>query len=227
MKTIDKLAPALRLYARASGKVPEQVIREKGADFGYRLKQELRKITPAKKQVTNERLAALRGGEGVHIRQAVAEAVAAKRGVPLGPLQTWFKNAKPGYFSTDDYTAAGRRLTLSQALVKRELAVRESGRMFTSRSAQFPGGRRELPDTGRAAARSSRTLSVVEVEATNRSAQAVFSWGDFSYLSMEAAQALGRAKGNAAVLLAMESMVQNMIPYLERKLGAGSADMLK
>lgn len=226
---LEKLNVAVGMYIRAAKRGVAFAIQKQSKELGKDLAKTAKDLMPAKGAVRSERLAALKAGEGIHVRASVYKWVSAKYGaVPIhsGVMRFRVKGRLKG-----SVRQKGHRLNLQALAVKRELAVRESGRGFLSHAekmALFSGG--EIVQMRRIEASISRLgpqLGEFAFTTDEKNTQAVFKWGGFSKLSNEAVKAMGRSRGQAAIAKAMRATIDNMIPYLEPRLGEAAVGLLK
>lgn len=223
---LPRLNTALQLYVRATGKTVEDVLRKKGAQLGYALRQEFRGLMPVKGTVRSERLAALKAGEGVYIRPSVRKEMAEKYQIaPAGGPALFRKRA--GRKAYAGFTLIkGKRMNLQALAVQRELNVRESGRGFLAQSSRFSFAR-QMSDLDKAVSRYGPVLAQAGFTTTTEGGMAQLKWGGFSKLSDEAVKAMGRVKGQAAIARALKVVTEDMEPYLARHLGEAAVGLLK
>ncbi len=129
---LDELSRALTDYGEVTGKTAGQVVEKKGKQLTYELFDRFKEKAPARGQIFQEAEAR---GFRVKVRDSVLQDIFARN---LGP------NA-PGERVRGGETR--RRLNFSAQAVKRELAVRESGRRFTAIGWNFRGWRPVDGDT--------------------------------------------------------------------------------
>jgi hypothetical protein len=226
---IDQFNWRLAQYAQLSGKSVEQALREKAARLGYVLSQELRNLMPKKGEVTQERLDALKDGEGVHVRKSVLEKMSQIYDIErfeatrYGQANLFRRKGRGKYRGS--VMVGGKRLNLQALAVKRELGVRESGRGFMGRSSRF-AQTRLLSDTDKALSRFGPVLAKAGLETTNDGGVARLRWGGFSDLSNEAVQGLSRPRGQTAISTAVRLITADMLVYIKRKQGE-NANALK
>lgn len=180
-----------------------------------------RGLMPAKGAVRAERLEAFKAGEGIRVGRAAREFATSKTMASATNIRTrkganFFEKTKSGKFKKN-----GRGWW--QIAVDRELTLRESGRGFLAHSQRFSfydsGERVAIKRIQRNLSRYGPNLGEFSISATTASGTASFKWGGFSELSNEAVKAMGRTKGQAAIARAISATTENMIPYIERKLG--------
>lgn len=193
--------------------LPEDVLLKQGGKLAFYLSRGLKKFMPGKGVVTEERLAALKAGEGIFVRPAVYRSVYAKYGARtnVDTRRTVFGRGKRGRRSD----AKGRNL---QALaVARELGARESGRGFISFAARF-GGLKGLKPNARMHYRSryGNYLASVGLATTPRNGVLAFSWGG-GRMSSEVAQVMRQPRVQAEVARAIRITADDIRKYTHRK----------
>ena len=218
----DNLTIALQKYARASGRMGREIVSKKlgtgrGA-LGTELAKSFKKMSPVKKQITEEQLARLRGagrGGGIRISPAVVQRVGAKYQA-FSDLATHailfgkYKRAR-GYA-----VVGGRRMNFQQLLVAAELRRRESSRLFTARSGTLsrPGPVVEPTPTQNFLG---VKLGEAKVQSGNNVDTGTMIIGDFGELSQAAAHALARSRGQQAVVEALAAVESDMMKYVSEK----------
>lgn len=211
---------ALQRYKQLSGKLPEDVLKKQGGKLGFALRARLRGIAPAKGQVRQERLTALKAGEGVRVRPRVREQILQKYGratdVVTRRAQIVVGNQAVGSVVGGRHSGLGfryGRMNLQALMVQREIAVRESGRAFLAVSARYP---KTLQNEQRAHSRYGPILSAAGLNANKDTL--TFSWDSSkSQLSGEAAGALDKPKARAAIALALRDTTDDVLEYVNRK----------
>ncbi len=138
---LNELSEAIRLYKSLSQKGEAEVIAKQVGKLAWNLWQEMKRIAPAKGAVRAERLIALKAGFGVRVRDAVYADVGAKYGAltSIASGRTFLEVKKRG--KTVAMATMVNGLNLQALAVKRELAVRESARGFSSWSVPRPPGK--------------------------------------------------------------------------------------
>lgn len=142
---IDRLRESLIRYAQASGKTEAEVVSYWSRKLAYNIRDGLSAIAPEKGSIRSERLAALRGGGGIRIRQSVLMAIATKyHAVTQVATHRMFleshrgrKTVSLGREVIDPKT--GKPLNLEALAAQREINLRESGRRFLAISTPIPG----------------------------------------------------------------------------------------
>ena len=146
---LDALNSILPEYARVRGWTTTQVLVSKGSQLAFALSQEMRKLSPGRGSIRAERLAALKSGEGVHVRPGISKRILASMGaaVPLinkakylagqkrierkiGTLAgVRFKFGKQARNKEGQAQVSkkGRKLNLQALMVQAELNARERG----------------------------------------------------------------------------------------------------
>ena len=228
---LEKLRKALNLYVKASGMSIDDVLNKKAPQLGYQLRLEFRTLMPKKGSVREERLAALRAGEGVRVRPQVYAMIAEKYGaIPLaeGVMQWRTKGGK-----IKGTTRGG--LNLQALAVQRELNLRESGRGFLGQAAKFIGW--DTSGTGswvrqggsthqaKSTSRYLAWLAKAGVTATTSGSELTMTWGGLSAMSDAAVKGISRTRGMAAVSRAITAVTDDMVPYLQRHLDQTAQQM--
>lgn len=213
-RNVADLNRLLSLYVRASGLSIEDVLKKKGTKLGYQLRLEFKSLMPGKGSIREERLAALKAGEGIRVRPKVYQMIAEKFGaLPLasGVMRALRKGKVVGTISY-----GGVKLNLQALAVQKEIKLRESGRGFLGQSAKFLGI--EGRTSTKAVSRYNETLSRFGFQSFTTGPEVKFVWGGWSEASDEAVKGIARERGLAAVARALSAVTEDMIPYLERKL---------
>lgn len=229
--SLPQLNTALTAYIRAAGRGVMFGLQKQSQELSRNLALEARGLMPAKGAVREARLEAFKQGEGIRVGATARKYADSKTTATASSVRTkgaaiFMEKTSNGKIKTD-----GRNWW--QLAVARELSLRESGRGFLHHSDKFDimsnSERRVIrriqknsksrygPILGEFALTSSSDVS------NGESGTAEFRWGGFSDLSNEAVKAMGRAKGQAAMARAIEATVDNIIPYLERKIGEEAA----
>lgn len=214
-------------YQQASGKVPEQVLREKAARLGFVLKRGFKDLMPPKGYITDERLEALKAGEGIRISKAARSFIQNKYQVEKHSGRTWMavksgnkqRGKNTSYYTTRvSDPATGKMLNLQALMVQRELALRESGRGFLSRSSDFYQSRYISDDSAKAYSRYGGVLGEVDMEMTFANESATLRWGGgLSGYSNEIAKAMEKSKAQEIIADSIKYISDDMQVYIERK----------
>jgi len=222
---LQDLQRALGLYVQASGKSVEEVFAKKSSQLGYQLRLEFRTLMPGKGSVRNERLEALKTGEGVRVRPSVYAAVAEKFGAaPLASSVMKWRSKGGQLVGTNR-----KGLNLQALAVQAEFNLRESGRGLLGQSAGFIGWRagNDVSGTSQAKAdsRYGAWLAKAGVTKTGTGTEAKFEWGGLSSMSDEAVHGIARTQGLAAVARAIDAVTSDMVPYLASHLDMTAEQM--
>lgn len=222
-----RLGKAIGLYATASGKTIEEAVAKQFDKVSYALYHELRGLMPAKGAVRADRLAALKAGQGVHVRQSIRDAVARKYGLDASGLM----HTKAGR-TRRSILVGGKRLNAQALAVRGELNLRESGRGFTAYAAKFSSGKGGAAGVGRSGFTFGRSATAIQIISRYSQilAEAGFynakgdtgfqlKWSGVSAQSSAAAQSLLQPRGQRAIASALEAVTSDIMPYLQRKLG--------
>jgi hypothetical protein len=209
---IMKLNQAVKRYQDLSGKNWEEALSKQGGKLAFSLSGGLKEIAPPKGLVRSERLAALKTGGGVKIRQRVRTAIFTKYGARSDIRTRRVIFGKKGVTSLT--RNGGKRLNLQALMVQRELATRESGRGFLSVSARYP---RTLGKQHTAKSKFGQVLSSANLKAANRNASLVFEWGATGALSQSAAQGLSKDRGQSVIARSLAAVTEDILIFVDRK----------
>lgn len=196
---IAPLNNAARDYQILSGMTAEDVLSKQGGKLGTNIYNALRAIKRNKGDIRSQVLARLASGRMIKIRQSVRDSVAAKRAKPnkkTGKVQKTFK------------------LSYQQELVRREIAVRESGRGVLSVSIRYP---KVVQDKQTAISRYGQLFSNVGIKTDTENKYARFTWTGISTQSERVIKGLHGAKGVAAVNDAIQTTTSDIVIYTQRK----------
>lgn len=196
---IANLNNSLRDYQTLSGQAAEDVLSKQGGKLGYNIYTALRQIKQNKGSIRSQILSRLASGRMIRIRQSVRDSVAAKRAKPnkkTGKVQKTFK------------------LTYQQELVRREIAVRESGRGVLSVSIFYP---RVLQDKQMAISRYGQLFSQIGIKTDTENKFARFTWPGISTQSARVIKGLHGAKAEAAINDAIQTTTSDIMVYVRRK----------
>lgn len=211
---IDQLNAGLAEYRRESGKTTSEVLAKKGTDFSFQLSRRLSGLAPGKGAIRAERLAALKQGGGVKVRESVRKSISQKYGVAtrisdrttvLGRYKSLRKTA----------TSKGKRLNIRALMVQRELSLREQGigylgfaaRMNVSR---FRAGSGTLQKYGRYR----QLLGAAGLRVVEDDQELKFEWGGGR---TEIAEGLSTPDAQQEIAGAVRDVTNDMAVYLERK----------
>lgn len=239
---LDRLNRGVAMYRRAAGRGVGFAVAKQSSELGMNLAKEAKTLMPAKGAITAERLAALKAGEGLRIRQTTLNWIADKyhpvtsvaNGQTFMSMRAGKRNRGKvigmATYVVDPKT--GQALSLQALAVQRELAVRESGRGFLSLSERLALAMRNVETPANQVKDSSVSrygppLGKFAFTASEKNATATFTWGGFSALSDEAVKAMGRARGMAAIDRAINATIDNLVPYVQRKLGEDAVASFK
>lgn len=210
---LNALGSKLRVYQELSGKTWEDVLTKQGGKLGFLLFQRLRGLAPAKGSIRAERLAALRHGEGIKVRQTARDFASKRTVATASSLRT-----RAGILFRERTKAGGvRRNARSwwQIAVAREIAIRESGRGFVGVSGRYP---RTLGRADRAMSRYGPELSRAGVIISGPKGKAEFVWDPgVGKLAASAVHGLERPRGKAALALAVRDLTKDIDVYVTRK----------
>lgn len=222
-----ELGSSIRRYQQLSGKQPEDVLLKQGGKLAFALMQNLRGLAPEKGAVREERLQALKSGEGVKVRPRVRNAimrkysaatelatgkmVMVKGGNLLGSIVEGRVNNRSKFHSGKGFKYG--RINLQALMVKAELNTRESGRGFLGVSARYPKILQRGQD---AVSRYGVALSTAALNSTGDELE--FEWNSMkSELSGSAAKGITEPRGMAAVNAAIQQTIDDIEVYNNRK----------
>lgn len=210
---LSALQKKLRAYQELSGKTWEEVLSKQGGKLGFLLFQRLRGLAPAKGQVRAERLAALRHGEGIRVRQNARDWATNRTISTASSLRT-----RRGIQFRERTKAGGLKRngrSWWQIAVAREIAIRESGRGFVAVSGRYP---RTLGREQAAVSRYGPELSRAGLIVTGQKGRAEFVWDPGTgHLAASAVHGLERPRGKAALALAVRDLSRDIDVYITRK----------
>lgn len=221
---MDRVNQDLTEYLKVCKKLPEAAIRKQSDEFGMRLYQELRKISPLKGSLIRQGELLLDQRIGVRVRPAILSQLAGKYEVaPMGGKALFRRRRRVLGGGTESVGAwrgsvsqGGRRLNLQALAVKAELNLREKSRGFLAVAGRFVrlGARgTEGQTVSRYGGVLGRQLLFVEGEG----ATARFDWGESGVASLAAAAGLEKPKAEAAIAAALEGTSENMRQYIRDK----------
>lgn len=226
---LDEFNSALGQYVRLTKLSTQEAVAKKSADFAFRLSRALSTFAPKKGAIRAERLAALRSGQGVRVRPAVYDQVYKTKG-----LVQDVKTKRFGFATRKrvrgSKMSGGKRLNLQAIAVKRELALRESGRGFLSYSTRLRSVIQEFAirddvDVYRSILdKYKRFLSSVGFQTTADEAKMTFRWGG-NKSSGEIAKTLQKPRQQRTIAQALDDSRRDMLEYIRRKQGQAKASL--
>lgn len=203
----DDLNAILPEYKALSGLTDLDVLQKQGGKLGFAIYKELRNTVPVKGSIREALLARLHAGRGIHIRDSVRQSVGSK-------------------YASKTKSGRSRRfkLNVQQELVRREIAVRESGRGVLGISIYYP---KVLKDEGKAISRYGQVLSQVGIVIDPENKYAQFLWPGISAESQSVAGGINRPVGQRAVDRGAASVLADIEIYTERKKAEALAQTVK
>jgi hypothetical protein len=205
---LSDLNAILPLYQQLSGKSAQDVLSKQGGKLARNIYFRLRAIMPAKGSIRSQALAALASGRMIKIRPSVLESLQAR---VLAKGSKVFKTRA----STRQKQGISREtLNVPQELVRREIAVRESGRGVLSRSSKYPS---ELAEGQRAVSRYGSLFSQVGLKLTTEEKYVQIMWPGISTQSQNVIKGIQRPRGHAAVAEAIAMTRDDILVYVSRK----------
>lgn len=205
--SLSNVNGALALYQQLSGKTSEEVLAKQGGKFASILARALRQRSPAKGSIRSEALALLKSGRGIKIRDTVRQQVEGKW------TKTWAKaqsKLERQYWGESVNEGFGK----AQEMVRREIAVRESGRGFLSVSARYPT---TVAQGMKAISRYSQAVSRVGIKLAKDNNSVSFVWDGTSRQGRAAARGLGGQAAQEAIVAAADALTADIGTYTARK----------
>jgi len=197
---IADLNKALALYQKLSTKSVRDILIKQGTKLRYSIWMRERQIMAKKGEIRAMVLARLKSGKMINIRDSIVGGVDAK-------LAKSKKHSK--------MTGSQRAWTRQQALVAREINIRESGRGFISVSSRYP---RSLSDQAKALSRRGLTLSQWDLKADYLGGRAQLIWASPSGPGQKVAKALEDRRPRAALALALKDVKDDIMEYVNDKM---------
>lgn len=201
---IADLNQVLPTYKRLRNISAEEVLSKQGGKLGREVYFQLLKLAPEAGSIRHEIFGRLLTGRGIKIRPEIRASVEAKM------LQHWVKRF--------GYRPGGRKvrsdmklLNARNELVKREIAVRESGRRILAISARYPAG---IKDQMKSVSRYGTALSAVALMVDGDGGFAQFRWGGLSKHGQAVAAGLQRPKARAAIATAIRVVHDDIMVYV-------------
>lgn len=211
--TIEQLNATLNRYANLSRLTPPEVVAKQGLKLGFFLRAELSKLKPAKGSVREARLAAIKSGAGIKVREGALEFARKRTIATASNLRTkkdalFMERTKAGNVKRN-----GR--SFWQIAVDRELSIRESGRGYLSLAGRMRYADKALisGSTYRIVDRITREVGRAGMKVTNDGSALAFSYDNPNIF-----EGLDRVKGKAAIQSAMKATEADMLVYINRKL---------
>jgi hypothetical protein len=201
------LNKSLALYQTLSGLSSQDVLAKQGGKFARNLAVALRHRMMSKGGIREEALAVLKSGRMIRVRDKVRDQVDAKWS------KTWAKKTakhEKSYWGDPLNEGFNRQ----QELVRREIAVRESGRGFLSVSSRYPIS---VSQGMKAISRYSQALSDVGMKLGGDEQHVRFSWSGLSRQGKGAARGLTAPKGIEAINEAINELREDIGLYTARK----------
>lgn len=214
---VDEFNATLRDYVASSRKDAAELVAKKSGDLVYELGKAMKQFTPAKGQVKEERLAAMRAGGGITVRPA-ARRLALKKMIATA---TDVKTRKGILFR--EKGAKGNLKTRNvrsfwQLAVRAELNIREKGRGYLPLAVMFAGLK------GKLKANEYGTKTQVTVDRMSRGiGRAVFK-NSFNDTSLTLSWGDGNSATNAIARVLQKPAQENVIA---RALAEVRADMIE
>lgn len=212
-QTIDQFNATLGRYASFMRRTPEEVVAHRGVELRFTLRNELKKLRPAKGSVREERKAAMAGGAGIKVRPGAIEFAKKKTLATASNLST----RKEGLFMEKTKAGNVKRGGRSfwEIAVTAELNIREKGAGYLSIAPSMRANKEGLASgrTFRATDRITREVGRVGMSKNEGGASLTF---DFANPNI--AEGLSRPKGKAAIDQSLAIENADMLLYVNRKL---------
>lgn len=205
---IANLNAALSNYKTLSRLSAHDILAKQGGKLARALSTALRRAAPSKERIAADAMAVLRSGRGLKIRQSVRDAVEAKwKG-------KWAKAVAKHekHFWGDSIGPEG--VSKQRELVRREIAVRRSGRGFLSVSSRYPI---TVAEGQKAISRYGSGLSEVGLKIQDAGGYVRVTWGGRSPQGKSASSGVASAFGQRAVAEAVQSVTDDINAYVLRK----------
>lgn len=210
----------LAQYQAVSGKTSQEVLLKQGNKLGYELAYRLRALAPAKGSVREERLAALARGGGLRLRQSIRESAAPGLNGAYSRLsdrKMVTKNSK-GKERVIKWALGedGKLLSWYQLAIRKELALRESGRGYTGLAGRLRTDNLASGGTNTLKGRYSQELAKVGLSGPADAATLTFTWGGFAQNS-ELGDSLKQPRARQALAEALAAVTKDMGVYLAKR----------
>lgn len=215
-QTLEQFTATLARYAKVSKLTPQEVLAKQGYKFGFDLRAQLAKLKPAKGSVRESRLAAIKAGGGIKVREGAREFARKKTIATASDLRTkkdalFMERTKAGNVKRN-----GR--SFWQIAIDRELSIRESGRGYLSLA-----GRMRYSDKAIIAGSTYRIVDRITRE-VGRAGMKISQDGAtlvFDYSNPNIVEGLNRQAAQVAVDLALKDTIADILKYvLPRELKA-------
>lgn len=242
---LNALNAILPEYMAVSGQTTAQVLVKKGYDLSKRLSDKLRMLKPGRGTVTADRIAALKGGEGIRVRDSIIKSTIAKYG---GSVRIADRNKHTGSSSTSARGIGGilnkrgvkgirlrstkrnpegvsritkdkKKLNIWQLIVQRELAARESGGGYTAWASMMNVRKVASLKLVRHFGRVRQELGRVGLTANDSNGSLTFSWGGAGHdgQPIQSGESLSKPRQQAAIAQAISDVRADIGVYLARK----------
>lgn len=217
---VDSLNSKLATYAYLARKSPDEVLLRVGEKLGFEWYKQLRKNAPEKGSIRSQNEAEMHQGRGIKLSKA-SRKFADKHSVAT---QSKLSTRKASGFMEVNKRGNLKRNGANwyQLAVKRELNLRESGRVFTAFAARYQNLKRKIAGTSRHRIanyfdRTRRFIAEAGIDITDDGGVMQFSWGG-GPSSDKAAAALKVPKNRQALKGALSAVANDMQVYIDRKL---------
>lgn len=221
---LDRLSRSLRQYANYSDKSELEIVQKQSAKLAYNIYREMRKIMPEKGSIRAERLAALKAGQGVHVRDAVIRELMSKYAVLTTATgsKAMKKGKKGRYGLLVELGRSGKMVNFQALAVARELQVREGGRGFSAYiTPRPPRSYAQVAASNTEFEISSKygfILSMFNIAVTKDKKQAQLHWYGPHADYTSATQALSQGRQQEILNNAILATIADIQVYVDRKI---------
>ena len=220
---IREFNAAFQQYSAATSRTPAEVVVKQAGELNRALRIRLKDITPARGSIREDRERALQAGEGVKVRPSIIERLMSRRGIAQRIKGRGYVFGKK---QSGTVRSGGKRLNFQALAIKAEVNLRERGIGFVRHSTSFRGLNEARAQQGSQRQlvldRYRRFLSSVGLKLNTATPNALFSWGG-NRSSGDVAKVLTSGRGQQAVADALLDARNNMLVYVQRKLGQNAA----
>ena len=191
--------------------------------------QELKATTAKKGDITAERMAALKSGEGIKVSERAKELVGKKFGIVENGGRKWmtgggkrgFSKAQRARVDALNQKFRGQQ-TIHQLYIEKEIQLREGHRSFSESSMVFPGFRKPYARAGDktySTTSGGERTGAAELVSTSLDAEEMrLDWGSaVGKWSKNAAAGLNSAAGKKAIARGLARTRSDMLTYIARK----------
>lgn len=216
---LDAFTAGLKEYGRISRLSGPEALVKQASKFTYFLQRGLMTLTPEKGAIRSERLAAMKAGGGIHIRQALLDRMMAKHRVTQDVRTQGYRMR--GAKALAMVKSKGKRMNFWALAARAELNLRESGRKWVALSARHRGISQALNPTKSSTRteqldRYKHFLSSAGLKVQPNDSTLRFDWGG-SDKSSDIAKVLGQSRSQTIIARAIADTTDDMMAYIKRK----------